>query len=137
MTSLRGFRPPLTPIVRSLLQARAKIVRLPIYVYAAHRLAGSRSAASHFLQSNTPEELAMPSESSTANTNHPNPLKSRTRPLIASGAQTSPARKGATTVRRRTEERRAEALRQIRAQIDDGTLVVRQMTAAERTTGSL
>jgi hypothetical protein len=79
----------------------------------------------------------MPCESSTANTNHPTAPRSHGRPLIASEAPPSPVQKGATTARRRKEERRVEALRQIRAQIEDGTLVVRQMPAAERTTGSL
>jgi anti-sigma28 factor (negative regulator of flagellin synthesis) len=39
--------------------------------------------------------------------------------------------KGAATLQRHREERRADSLSQIRAQIADGTLVVRQMTADE------
>jgi hypothetical protein len=46
----------------------------------------------------------------------------------------SPAEKGAATVRRRKGERRAARLDQIRAQMADGTLVVRQMTVAEHQT---
>jgi hypothetical protein len=43
----------------------------------------------------------------------------------------SPAQKGVATVRRHKDERRAELLHDIDAQIANGTLVVRQMTAAE------
>lgn len=43
------------------------------------------------------------------------------------------AAKGVATVRRHKEERRAASLLQIRAQIADGTLVVRQMTPAQLT----
>jgi hypothetical protein len=53
--------------------------------------------------------------------------------LMSSGAPTSAAQKGAATVRRNAADRRAESLRRIRDQIADGTLVIRQMTAAERT----
>jgi hypothetical protein len=42
------------------------------------------------------------------------------------------AQKGAATLRRHAADRRAESLRRIREQIADGTLVIRQMTAAER-----
>jgi hypothetical protein len=42
------------------------------------------------------------------------------------------AQKTAATVLRRKEERRAESLRQIRAQTADGTLVIRQMTDEQR-----
>jgi hypothetical protein len=42
------------------------------------------------------------------------------------------AAKGAATLRRHRQERRADSLAQIRSQIADGTLVVRQMTVAER-----
>jgi hypothetical protein len=42
-----------------------------------------------------------------------------------------PAAKRAATVQRKKDERRAECLSQIEAQIADGTLVVRQMTIAE------
>jgi hypothetical protein len=52
---------------------------------------------------------------------------------MSSDAQINSAQKGAATVRRHRQDRRAESLRQIREQIADGTLVIRQMTAAERT----
>lgn len=42
------------------------------------------------------------------------------------------ALKGAETQRRHEQERRTESLEDIRSQIADGTLVVRQMTAAQR-----
>ena len=71
----------------------------------------------------------MPSESSIPNTQDANAS-------ILSEALVSSAQKGAATVRRHKQDRRDESLRQIRAQIADGTLVVRQMTAAERTTAS-
>lgn len=41
------------------------------------------------------------------------------------------ARKSAATVQRRRDERRAERLREIRAQTADGTLTIRQMTRQE------
>jgi hypothetical protein len=41
------------------------------------------------------------------------------------------ATKAAVTVKRRREERRVDKLAEIRAQIADGTLVVRQMTVAQ------
>jgi hypothetical protein len=42
-----------------------------------------------------------------------------------------PANKGAATVRRREQERRAGKLDDMRVQIADGSLVIRQMTVAE------
>jgi hypothetical protein len=42
------------------------------------------------------------------------------------------AAKGAATLRRHQEERRAESLAQIRSQIADGRLIVRHMTSAQR-----
>lgn len=71
----------------------------------------------------------MPSESSTPHTEDANAS-------ISGEAPVSSAQKGAATVRRHKQDRRDESLRQIRAQIADGTLVVRQMTAVERGTGS-
>jgi anti-sigma28 factor (negative regulator of flagellin synthesis) len=68
----------------------------------------------------------MPSESSIRNTEDANAP-------MSSDAQINSAQKGAATVRRHRQDRRAESLRQIREQIADGTLVIRQMTAAERT----
>ena len=52
---------------------------------------------------------------------------------MSSDAPTNAAQKGAATVRRHAQDRRAESLRRISDQIADGTLVIRQMTAAERT----
>jgi hypothetical protein len=46
------------------------------------------------------------------------------------------AAKTAATVRRRKEERRTDKLDQIQDQIADGTLVVRQMSAAEHEAAS-
>jgi hypothetical protein len=74
----------------------------------------------------TERELAMPSESSIANTEDATPSMSGDAPLNS-------AQKAAATIRRRTQNRRVETLREIREQIADGTLVIRQMTAAERT----
>jgi hypothetical protein len=51
--------------------------------------------------------------------------------LVGKDRRTNSATKAAETVRRREAERRAESLDQIRAQTAAGTLVVRQMTAAE------
>ena len=50
-------------------------------------------------------------------------------------APLSAAQRGVATARRRQQDRRDESLRQIRAQIADGTLVVRQMSSAERARG--
>jgi hypothetical protein len=61
----------------------------------------------------------------------PDPL-----PLPAATTLSSPAQKAAATVLRHKDERRAERLREIRAQIADGTLVIRQMTDAEHETAS-
>ncbi len=51
---------------------------------------------------------------------------------LSSDAPISAAQKGAATVRRHAQDRRDESLSRIREQIADGTLVIRQMTAAER-----
>lgn len=98
-------------------------------------LVRSRSLAErHLLATNptasdTRRELAMPSESSIPNTQDANAS-------MSSEARVASAQKGAATVRRHKQDRRDESLRHIRAQIADGTLVVRQMTAAERGSGS-
>jgi hypothetical protein len=49
----------------------------------------------------------------------------------ARDARTRSAQKGAATVKRHKEEQRVERLVQMRAQIADGTLVIRQMTVAQ------
>jgi hypothetical protein len=46
------------------------------------------------------------------------------------------AKKTAATVLRHKEERRAESLRQIRTQTDEGTLVIRQMSEEEQAAAS-
>jgi hypothetical protein len=74
----------------------------------------------------TGRELAMPSKLSVANAEGAN-VSMSTKPPMNSGE------KAAATVRRRTQERRTETLREIREQVADGTLIVRQMTSAERT----
>jgi hypothetical protein len=76
----------------------------------------------------------MPSESSIPNT--PTPQASGSTENTGSDGPVSSAQKGAATVRRHKQEQRAESLRLIRAQISDGTLVVRQMTVAERASAS-
>jgi hypothetical protein len=68
----------------------------------------------------------MPSESSIPKTEDVNASRSDDAPMNS-------AQKAAATIRRRTQNRRAETLREIRAQVADGTLVIRQMTTAERT----
>lgn len=57
-------------------------------------------------------------------------------PVLAAATPPSPAQKAAATVLRHKDERRTERLHEIRAQIADGTLVVRQMTDAEHKTAS-
>jgi anti-sigma28 factor (negative regulator of flagellin synthesis) len=71
----------------------------------------------------------MTSKSSTPNT--------RGAGKTGSTERSRSATKGAETLRRNKAERRADKLVEIRAQIADGTLVVRQMTVAERESASL
>ncbi|HEY5318416.1 MAG TPA: hypothetical protein VIJ20_10575 [Solirubrobacteraceae bacterium] len=68
----------------------------------------------------------------------PNPDQAKvklTRPSTAGRARTrsaaQAAQKGAATVRRHQKERRTADLEHMRAQIADGTLVIRQMTLAQ------
>ncbi len=74
----------------------------------------------------------MPGESSTSNA-EPDVSGSDTpgagRPPIASRVE-----KAAATRRRRKDEQRVDRLAQFRAQVADGTLVVRQMTVAQHET---
>ena len=56
--------------------------------------------------------------------------------FLTADTSLSRAQKGAATLLRHKDERRAASLDQIRAQIADGTLVVRQMTDAERKAAS-
>jgi hypothetical protein len=80
----------------------------------------------------------MPSALSTPNAGQGNakvtiPARAR---LVVGDAKARSAGKGAETLRRHREERRADSLAQIRDQIAAGTLFVRQMTAAEHTAAS-
>jgi len=78
----------------------------------------------------------MPSQSPTPNTDQANVTISTALPLLAGDPPTSPAQKAAATLLRHKEERRAHSLDQIRTQIADGTLVVRQMTVAQHKAAS-
>lgn len=51
--------------------------------------------------------------------------------LPAGEKRTRAAQKGAATARRHSEARRADTLAEMRAQIANGTLIVRQMTAEQ------
>ena len=57
-------------------------------------------------------------------------------PSTTGGGKSATARKTAATVLRHKQERRAESLRQIRAQTDEGTLVIRHMSDAEQAVAS-
>ena len=59
-----------------------------------------------------------------------------TLPLPAGDARTGPSQRAAVTVQRHKAEARAAKLTDIRAQIADGTLVVRQMTVTEHRAAS-
>lgn len=78
----------------------------------------------------------MPNESSTPDAGHARATVPTGARGLAGDARTRSAVKAAATVRRHREERRAESLDQIRAQIAAGTLVVRQMTAAQHKAAS-
>jgi hypothetical protein len=58
--------------------------------------------------------------------------KSKARRPNSASARSRAAAKGVATLERHKKERRAESLARMQAQIEDGTLVVRQMTTAER-----
>lgn len=73
----------------------------------------------------------MPSNSSRPAADQAAITISSTHPFSA-GAGSRAATKGAATARRNKQERRVERLALIDAQIADGTLVVRQMPAADR-----
>jgi GTP cyclohydrolase III len=57
-------------------------------------------------------------------------------PLLDGDAPRSASQKRAATLLRQKDERRADSLDQIRAQIADGTLVVRHMTVVEHKAAS-
>jgi signal transduction histidine kinase len=62
----------------------------------------------------------------------PEVANSKARRPQSASARSRAAAKGVATLERHRQERRAESLARMQAQIDDGTLVVRQMTTAER-----
>jgi len=66
----------------------------------------------------------------------PNSALAHTLPLTAQDARIGSSQRAAVTVRRHKEEARAAKLTDIRAQIADGTLVVRQMTITEHRAAS-
>ena len=78
----------------------------------------------------------MPSESSTPIADEANVTIPKTLQPLPRDALSRAAAKGAATLQRHKEERRADSLAQIRAQIANGTLVVRQMTIAQRKAAS-
>jgi hypothetical protein len=63
-------------------------------------------------------------------------LIQREEPVMADDDKTTANEKRTETIRRRKEERRTEKLDEMREQVADGTLVVRQMTDEEREGGS-
>jgi hypothetical protein len=63
-------------------------------------------------------------------------LIQREEPDMADDDKTTANEKRTETIRRRKEERRTEKLDEMREQVADGTLVVRQMTDEEREGGS-
>jgi hypothetical protein len=77
----------------------------------------------------------MSSQSSTPNTDETSVRVSTAAPFRPQ-APSDAVKKGVATVRRRKEERRAERVRDIRAQTADGTLVVRHMTDAQHEVAS-
>jgi hypothetical protein len=78
----------------------------------------------------------MSSESSAPKTTRTDGISANSPGPVDGDAGTRAPTKGADTVRRHKEERRAERLRDINLQIADGTLVVRQMTVAQREAAS-
>jgi hypothetical protein len=57
-------------------------------------------------------------------------------PSTAAAGSTATARKTAATVLRHKQERRAESLREIQTQTDEGTLVIRHMSDEEQAEAS-
>jgi hypothetical protein len=78
----------------------------------------------------------MPSEVSTPTTDQADDTIPNTLRPLPGDARSRAAAKGLATFRRHKEERRADSLAQIRAQIANGTLVVRQMTIEQRKAAS-
>lgn len=74
----------------------------------------------------------MPSQVSTSKADQPNlRISHALRSVAGAEPALSGIAKGVATVQRRKAERRTDKLEQIRAQIADGTLIVRQVTAAD------
>jgi hypothetical protein len=65
----------------------------------------------------------------------PSPADKST-PATAAAGSTATARKTAATVLRHKQERRAESLREIQTQTDEGTLVIRHMSDEEQAEAS-
>lgn len=78
----------------------------------------------------------MPSHPSVTVPDQANVTTSKTPQSLSAAARNRAAAKGVATSQRHRQERRAESLAEIQAQIADGTLVVRQMTTAERRAAS-
>lgn len=78
----------------------------------------------------------MPSHPSVTVPDQANVTTSKTPQPLSAAARNRAAAKGVATSQRHRQERRAESLAEIQAQIVDGTLVVRQMTTAERRAAS-
>jgi hypothetical protein len=75
--------------------------------------------------------------SSRSSTSTARPAPSRASVPQVSERRTRSAQRGAGTLRRHKETRRAERLAEIRLEVANGTLEVRQMTEREREGGSL
>ena len=78
----------------------------------------------------------MPSQASMTFADQATVTNSNPRRSPSAGARSLAATKAVATAQRHRQERRAESLAQIQAQIADGTLVVRQMTTDERSAAS-
>jgi signal transduction histidine kinase len=74
----------------------------------------------------------MPSQAALPFADEANVTIANMRRPLSADARSRAAAKGVATLQRHARERRADSLARIRAQIADGTLVVRQMTTAER-----
>jgi hypothetical protein len=78
----------------------------------------------------------MPSQAPPTFADQANVTSSSPRQPLSAAARSRASTRAVATVQRHRQERRAESLAQIQAQIADGTLVVRQMTTAERSSAS-
>ena len=78
------------------------------------------------------KELAMTGKLSRPNADRANLAGSNAPGLLVADERTRASQKAVGTLRRHKEARRSERLAEIRAQIANGTLVVRHMTAEQR-----